>query len=123
MTRLCRNTKPKKQKKSKYKNQKCVVDGISFDSKLEARRWQDLKLLERAGVITDLKRQVPFELIPTQRPPGEPTMYCCKYIADFTYYKDGKFIVEDAKGQETEAFKIKQKLMYEKHGIVLRITK
>lgn len=82
-----------------------------------------MKLLERAGKITDLKRQVPFELIPTQRPPGEPTMRCCKYYADFTYYEDGKFIVEDTKGQETEVFKIKRKLMYEKHGIVLRIIK
>ena len=57
----------KLQSRSKYRNRRIVVDGETFDSKREAQRWYELKLLRRAGVVTDLQRQVPFVLIPEQK--------------------------------------------------------
>ena len=76
-----------------------------------------LRLLERAGKIKDLKRQVKYELIPKQD--GERA---CTYIADFTYYENGKLVVEDCKGCQTEVFKIKKKLMLWVHGIRIKLT-
>lgn len=95
----------------KYSNHKTVLDGIQFDSKLEAQRYAELKLLERAGKIKDLQLQPGFELIPSFKKNGK-TYKGCKYIADFRYYDvdRGVVIVEDAKGYETEVYKIKRKL-------------
>lgn len=76
-----------------------------------------LRLLERAGKISDLKRQVSFELIPKQN--GERA---CSYIADFTYWQDGQYVVEDCKGYRTEGYKIKRKLMLWVHGIKIHET-
>lgn len=83
------------------------MGGIRFDSKKEARRYQELKLLEDVGVIRDLKLQVPFELIPKQF--GERAV---RYIADFVYYDMEKriSIVEDVKGFKTDVYKLKRKL-------------
>ncbi len=100
---------------SKYKNRKTVVDGISFDSKKEAARWRELKLLERAGAIADLRRQVRYELIRKQE--GERAV---TYIADFVYTENGETVVEDAKGVRTQAYVLKRKLMLERHGIRIR---
>lgn len=101
---------------SKYGNRKLKSpDGQVFDSVKEFHRWGCLRLLERAGKITDLQRQVSFELIPKQD--GERA---CSYVADFTYYKDGKLVVEDCKGFKTDVYRIKKKLMLWVHGI--RIT-
>ena len=99
---------------NKYRNQKIVVDGIMFDSKKEAKRYQFLKALERAGEIKNLKTQVPFELQPAFRYDGKG-IRAIKYIADFTYYarnKDGRFIlvVEDTKGYRTKEYELKKKL-------------
>ena len=103
---------------SKYGNRKMKApDGQVFDSVKEFHRWGCLRLLERAGRISDLKRQVSYELIPKQE--GERA--CC-YVADFTYYENGKLVVEDCKGCQTEVFKIKKKLMLWVHGIRIRIT-
>jgi hypothetical protein len=124
---------------NKY-NAKKVKDpftGDVFDSKKEYNRWCNLRLLERAGKISDLKRQVTFELIPTQREestevykagpqkglpkPGKLIEKVCKYVVDFTYYQDGVYIVEDTKGCNKGAaydlFVIKRKLMLWVHGI------
>lgn len=92
---------------SKYHNKKVVVDGKTFDSKKEAERYQALKLLEKADVIRNLSRQVPFELIPKQE-----NERAVKYIADFTYIETatGKIIVEDVKGYRTDVYKLKRKL-------------
>lgn len=92
---------------SKMRNVKTTVDGIIFDSKKEAKRYQDLKILENAGVISNLNRQVPFEIVPKQN--GERAV---KYIADFMYVEvaTGKVIVEDVKGYRTDVYKIKRKL-------------
>ena len=107
----------------KYHNQKTVVDGITFDSKKEAIRWQELKLMEKAGEIFELKRQVPFILLPSQSDEnGKVIERAVKYIADFTYRKrpSGKIVVEDSKGVRTEVYKIKKKIMLYRMGI--RIT-
>ncbi len=92
-------------------------DGQVFDSQREYDRWCVLRLLERAGRISDLRRQVSYELIPKQG-----TMRACSYIADFTYQEHGKLVVEDCKGYKTEAYKIKKKLMLWVHGIRIKET-
>lgn len=104
---------------SKYHSKKIIRDGITFDSKKEHERFRELKLLERAGKIDDLKRQVVFELIPSQRDKKTRKVIerPCKYIADFTYWKNGEFIVEDTKGVRTADYVIKRKLMLYVHGI------
>ena len=102
---------------SKYKNRKTTVDGIVFDSKKEAARYQDLRLLERAGEIQDLRCQVRYEIIPKQN--GERA---CYYVADFAYQEDGNTVVEDVKGRRTRDYIIKRKLMLERHGIRIRET-
>lgn len=92
--------------KSKYSARKTVVDGINFDSAKEARRYSELRLLERAGEIFELQMQVKFTLIPKQE--GERPVF---YIADFVYTeKDGTRIVEDVKGFRTKEYIIKRKL-------------
>ena len=117
----------------KYGNRKVMVDGIKFDSQHEAERYQELKLLLRAGKIKDLQLQVKFVLIPTQhenypRYSGktgkrlkdgqrvvEKETY---YLADFVYRNTaGELVVEDAKGVRTEGYIMKRKLMLERHGI------
>lgn len=123
-------------RRSKYGNRKTVVDGITFDSKKEANRFRELQLLERAGKITALQRQVKYVLIPTQREfsneiykkgahqghfkPGKVLEKECSYIADFSYIQDGAYVVEDTKGVRTEVYKIKRKLMLERYGIQIR---
>ena len=94
-----------------------TLDGQVFDSQREYYRWCELRLLERAGIISGLQRQVKYELIPKQD--GERA---CTYVADFVYYEDGKLVVEDSKGHKTEAYKIKKKLMLWVHGIKIKET-
>lgn len=110
------------RKKSKYHNKKVTVDGILFDSVKEAKRYKELCLLLRAGAITDLRLQVPYELIPAQYINGKCVERAVKYIADFVYTESGKEIVEDAKGVRTDTYKIKKKLMLYVHGIRLKET-
>src|SRR6185295_14364812 len=80
-------------KPSKYKNVKTEVDGIKFDSKKEAKRWQELKLLEAAGEITDLKRQVKYPLTATNNRSDGKTERECSYMADFVYWRSGRVVV------------------------------
>lgn len=111
----------------KYHNKKVTApDGASFDSKKEYERFKELQLLERAGVIRSLLRQVRFELLPAQYETyprvgknGKPMrdgVRCVErpitYVADFVYWKGGERIVEDVKSRatKTEAYKIKRKL-------------
>lgn len=104
-------------KQNKYKNKKVEYDGIKFDSQKEKSWYIKYKLMEQAGEIYDLKRQVPFELLQTFRL-GDKTYRKTKYIADFTYYdKDGKFHVIDVKGIKTDVYKLKKKLMAWKYEI------
>lgn len=103
---------------TKYGNRKLTApDGQKFDSVKEYHRWGCLRLLERAGAISNLKRQVKYELIPKQI--GERA---CNYVADFTYMENGRLVVEDVKGVKTDAYKIKRKLMLWVHGIKIRET-
>ena len=121
-------------KKSKYKAIKTCVNGIEFDSRKEARRYQELLLLERGKAISNLMLQVKFVLIPAQY--EEVERYGKKgnklknhrrlvekevsYIADFVYEEDGKLIVEDTKGFKTKDYIIKRKLMLYEKGIKIR---
>ncbi len=101
--------------KRKYHNVPTEVDGILFDSKKEANRYGELKLLERAGQITRLRRQVTFRL-------AIQNIHICSYVADFVYFEDGVKIVEDTKGKRTKEYIIKRKLMRAIHGITIRET-
>lgn len=118
---------------SKYHSRKITLDGESFDSIKEYNRWRELKLLERAGEITELQRQVKFKLIPTQREPccevnkngcfkkGKVLERECSYIADFTYKNRLGFqVVEDTKGFKTKDYIIKRKLMLWVHHIQIQ---
>lgn len=106
---------------SKYHNTKVTVGGERFDSKKEAERWWELQLLERAGEIRDLQRQVRFELIPTQRTKSGKKVPPTYYIADFTYTtRAGQKTVEDVKGIRTDVYKLKKKLMLYRHGIEIQ---
>ncbi len=129
--------------KNKLNAHKVEYDGFTFGSKKEAIRWAELKLLERSGHISDLQRQVPFELIPAhfeEVPTGEfykrgskkgqpKTKKVCienavKYVADFVYMQNGKKVVEDTKGCRVgityNYFVLKRKLMLWVHGIRIR---
>lgn len=111
-------TPPKRPKKSKYGAVKTEVDGIKFDSKHEALHYQELRLLEQAGEITNLRLQVPFELIPKSKY-GMPI----RYIADFTYNDlNGQLIVEDAKGVKTPVYRLKRRMMAEIYNIEIKET-
>lgn len=111
-----------RRSKSTRGNKQVVINGKVFDSQKEARRYSELRLLEIAGEIRDLKTQVEFELIPAQYEPdtvgprggihkGKCIERACKYIADFTYYtKDGEYVVEDCKGYREEHYRIKRKI-------------
>lgn len=104
----------------KYHSRKVNTPDGLFDSKRECERWLELKLLQRAGVISDLQRQVTFELIPSQKRDGKVVERPCNYIADFVYKENGKQVVEDCKGYRTDEYKIKRKLMLWVHGIRIR---
>jgi hypothetical protein len=101
---------------SKYNNNKIEIDGEKFDSELELRRYQELKLLERAGTIKDLRRQVRFELQASYKK-NNKTIRGIYYVADFVYYSfsERKIIVEDTKGYKTEVYKLKKKLFEYKY--------
>ena len=121
----------------KYGNKKVVVDGIEFDSRKEAQRYWELKLLQRAGQISGLELQKEFELIPAQYETYprygktgkrlQDGKRCieksCTYKADFAYMKDGQLVVEDTKGYRDPAsagyakFVIKRKLLLWRYGI------
>lgn len=123
----------------KYHNIKTkTIDGIEFDSRKEARRWMELKMLERVGEINNLQRQVKFLLIPTQyetiarysksgrRLKDEMKLVerKCTYLADFVYTetKTGIIVVEDVKSEitRTPEYKIKRKLMFYVHKIKIK---
>lgn len=109
------------EKCNKYRNNKVTYDGIIFDSKKEAQRYAELKLLERTGRIKELRRQVPFTLIPKILDQnGKCLQRACKYYADFVYKFNGKLVVEDTKGVRTAEYKIKKKLMLYQHNIIIK---
>lgn len=107
---------PLASRRSKFGNKSVEIDGHKFDSLREGKRYCDLRILERAGEITDLKLQVPFEC----RADGELIE---TYIADFTYYdRAGNYIVEDAKGCITPTYRRKRRWMKRLHHITIKET-
>ena len=98
------------QRRQKYNARKTKIDGITFDSKAEARRYRELKLLEKAGEISHLRTQPTFRLIDGGRDRDGHVIRPIDYIGDFSYYEGRQWIVEDVKGVETQVFKIKYKL-------------
>jgi hypothetical protein len=117
---------------AKYNNKKITFDGITFDSRREAKRYKELQILETAGEIFNLRRQVKFVLIPAQYETTKrygkngirlnDYKKCvereCSYIADFVYIdKNGAKIVEDSKGVRTKDYIIKRKLMLYRYNI------
>ena len=135
----------RKRNYRKLNNQSITIDGIEFQSKKEGRRYSELKLLQRAGQISDLELQKRYELIPAQfetvetgeyykvgAKKGQPkTKQVCieqslVYIADFVYKENGQTVVEDVKGfRDTSSatyakFVIKRKLMLWKYGIRIK---
>lgn len=115
--------------RNKYHARKVTVDNWTFDSHKEANRYTELKLLERAGKISELNMQVPFELVPAQREPdivgarggvkrGKVIEKSVVYYADFVYKdKSGNTVVEDTKGVRTKEYTIKKKLLLYFYGI------
>jgi hypothetical protein len=101
--------------RGKYRNTWTKCDGFNFQSKLEADRWMQLRLLERAGQISDLRRQVEYWLIA-----GD--VLAAVYVADFVYVENGKEVVEDTKGTITKEFEIKYALMKGLLGIEVKLT-
>jgi hypothetical protein len=112
-----------KNKPSKMRNVKTNVDGIMFDSKTEARRYCELKIQERTGVISGLELQKRYELIPKQRLSSGMCERACHYVADFVYTMNGQLVCEDRKGMETPAYIIKRKLMKFVHNIEILQTR
>lgn len=123
--------KPERPAISKYKAEKVEVLGLKFDSKKEARRWFELEMLEKTGVIKNLRRQVKYELIPAQREPdtygprgvliqGTVIERAVYYIADFVYIENNQIIVEDTKGVKTKEYVIKRKLLLWRYGIKIK---
>ncbi len=119
---------------SKYHSRKVCVDGLTFDSRKEYRRFCELQILEKAGEISNLQRQVEYILIPEQREPdikgprggirrGKLIERKVAYIADFVYTDNsGNTVVEDSKGMKTPEYIIKRKLMLWVHGIRIKET-
>lgn len=100
---------------SKYRAIPTIVDGIRFASRKEAQRYCTLRMLQEKGFIRELKLQVPFILIEKSQYGRE-----IKYVADFTYYENDKFVVEDVKGVKTDVYKLKKRLLAEKYGIEIK---
>ena len=118
--------------KSKYGNKKATYNGMTFDSKKEMYRYIRLKSMQEEGLISDLRMQVPYEIIPAvyeeetvQMKTKVKTVTKCvqravHYLADFVYKdKDGNEVVEDAKGMRTEKYLLKKKMMRAFLGITI----
>lgn len=115
-TLACLNAgkKPKRQKGNKYKAVKVTIDGYTFDSKKEGARYQELKLQQHCGVISDLQLQPEFLLQEGFKSWGK-WIRPMKYVADFKYQKGGDTVVEDVKGKKTKEYLIKKKLFLKKY--------
>lgn len=108
---------------SKYNSRKTTVDGFTFDSKKEAKRYLELKQMEKDGLIHNLQLQVPFVLIPSfevvvdgKKRKRRPITY----VADFVYYRDDEKVIEDVKGLRTPVYKIKKKLFEYRYHETIR---
>ena len=120
-------------RKSKYGNKKAKANGKVFDSKTERSRYYTLQMLEKAGEISNLRLQVPFEIIPAIYETVEVQLKtktnqlqklvqrAAHYVADFVYKdKDGNMVVEDSKGFRTKEYELKKKMMRAFLGITIK---
>lgn len=108
---------------NKYNAQKVEIDGVTFDSKKEARRYLQLKALAAAGEISGLELQPEFELLPAFRDVSGKKHRAIKYRADFRYRdNNGSIVIEDTKGHETAVFKLKRKMFLHRYDYELRLT-
>ena len=120
-------------RKSKYGNKKAKANGKVFESKTERSRYYTLQMLEKAGEISDLRLQVPFEIIPAIYETVEVQLKtktkqvqklvqrAAHYVADFVYKdKDGNMVVEDSKGFRTKEYELKKKMMRAFLGITIK---
>ena len=101
-------------KKNKYNissKERRTIDGITFDSLAEMKRYLELKQLEKIGDIACLELQPKFLLVPKTEKGGRAVYY----YADFKYIKNGKIIYEDVKGVKTEVYKLKKKILFYKY--------
>lgn len=110
---------------NKFRNRKTVSDGMTFDSKKEAKRYQELLLLERGKEIYNLQTQVRFELLPSQKLEGKTIERPVHYVADFVYHRasDDQMVVEDVKSVATRklpCYVLKRKLMLFIEGIQIQ---
>lgn len=106
----------------KYGNKKTVIDGQSFDSKAEAKRWRDLCLLEKAGQIKYLERQVVITLLPKVKyADSKRATPAVRYVADFIYVTNlGERVIEDVKGFRTPAYRLKRHMLKALHGLEVK---
>lgn len=105
---------------NKYHNKKMFTEDGKFDSKYELKVWNDLKLLERAHAISNLQRQVPFELIPTIKTTAG-TLAKISYVADFVYKEGDQWYALDSKGFSTDVWNIKKRLFILSYGDVYKL--
>jgi len=114
------------KKTPKYRNTKCEHAGIKFDSQRERSHWFHLVQQQVAGLISDLRLQVPFVLTERKQRDDGTWERASKYVADFTYIRDGKLVVEDVKSEATRKNRTyiqKRKQMLDKHGITVKEIK
>ena len=103
---------------SKYLNKKTEIDGKVFDSKKEAKRYQELKAMEEKGEISLLRTQYPLVLIEKSKYGRQ-----IKYVADFTYLQNGIVVVEDVKSPYTAKnpiYRLKKRMVAEKYDVVIK---
>ena len=112
------------KKPSKYNNRKVELDGFTFDSQKEARRYSELKILVRVGEISELELQKSFVLAESVKFNNEPRAKpAIRYVADFAYMENGVMIVEDVKSKATKSlpvYRLKKHLMKSIHGIEIQ---
>ena len=112
------------KKPSKYNNRKVELDGFTFDSQKEARRYSELKILVRVGEISELELQKSFVLAESVKFNNEPRAKPdIRYVADFAYMENGVMIVEDVKSKATKSlpvYRMKKHLMKSVHGIEIQ---
>ena len=103
---------------SKYHNRKVTLNGVTFDSAKEAKRFLELTVAENAGAIDGLRRQVPFPILDAYELNGRKVRGVT-YRADFVYFMDGEMVVEDVKGYRTDVYKLKKKMFESRYGIAI----
>ena len=109
-------------RRSKFGAVRTTVDYITFHSKAEARRYQELRLMEKAGQIRDLTLQPKFALAAYQADTHYPKVIG-HYVGDFSYIEAGERVIEDVKGLKTPMYRWKRKHMLAQYQILIRETR